>query len=166
MRQIKLGIAFIVFLATALSVYAEEKTAPAASPDQQAAPAAATDTSPGGHDHGAAKEKRFTATIGPDGIQHVEITGGEYYFDPNYIVVKVNVPVELKVKKTGYIPHDIVVKAPDAGINFAVDLQKTAKSINFMPTKVGKYEIYCNKKLLFFKSHKEKGMDGWIEVIP
>ena len=50
-------------------------------------------------------------------------------FDPNTIVVKVNVPVEFKVKKTGgYTPHDIVVKAPEAGIDFAVSLDKAPRS--------------------------------------
>ncbi len=169
MRQIKLGIAVMAFLATALLVYAQEKSAPTASPanDQQAQPPVAAETGQAGHDHGSMKEKRFAAAVGPDGVQHVEITGGEYYFDPNYIVVKVNVPVELKVKKAGgFIPHDIVVKAPEAGINFDVDLKKDAKPITFVPTKVGKYEMYCSRKLIFAKSHKEKGMDGWIEVVP
>ncbi len=167
MRHIKLEIALTVFLAAALFAYAEEQTAPTAAPDNQTAPAAAADPNPGGHDHGAGTEKRFTASVGPDGIQHVEITGGEYYFDPNYIVVKVNVPVELKVKKAGgYIPHDIIVNAPDAGINFKVDLKKSEQAVVFTPTKVGKYEMYCDKKLIFAKSHKEKGMDGWIEVVP
>ncbi len=169
MRQIKLGIALMAFLATAFLVYAQEKSAPLASPanDQQTQPPAAAETGQAGHDHGAMKEKRFTAAVGPDGVQHVEITGGEYYFDPNYIVVKVNVPVELKVKKAGrFIPHDIVVKAPEAGINFSVDLKKEAKPITFIPTKVGKYEMYCSQKLIFAKSHKDKGMDGWIEVVP
>ena len=32
------------------------------------------------------KEKRFVAVVGPDGVQHVEITGGEHYFEPNVIL--------------------------------------------------------------------------------
>ncbi len=113
------------------------------------------------------KEKRVVATVGADGVQHVELTGGEYYFDPNYIVVKVNVPVELKVKKAGgYVPHDVVVKAPDAGIDFKIDLKKEQKDIKFTPTKVGKYEMACDAKLLWFKSHKDRGMYGYIEVVP
>jgi plastocyanin len=119
------------------------------------------------HEHGMGVEKRFVATVGPDGVQQVEIIGGEYYFDPNYIVVKVNTPVELKVKKAaGYVPHDIMVKAPEAGIDFKADLGKDWQSIKFTPTKVGKYEMYCDKRLLWFKSHKDRGMDGYIEVVP
>lgn len=112
------------------------------------------------------KEKRIVATVDADGVQRVEITGGDYYFDPNYIVVKVNVPVEFKVKKApGYVPHDMVVKAPEAGIDFTVDLKKETQTVKFTPTKTGKYEINCDKKLLFFKSHKDRGMHGMIEVV-
>jgi len=119
------------------------------------------------HDHAAMVEKRFVAIVGADGIQHVEITGGEYYFDPNAIVVKVNVPVEFKVKKAaGYVPHNMLVKAPDAGIDFKIDLKDDWQTVKFTPTKVGKYEMECDKKLLWFKSHKDRGMDGFIEVVP
>lgn len=111
-------------------------------------------------------EKRFVATVGPDGVQRVEMTGDTYYFDPNVIVVKVNVPVELKVKKAGGIaPHNIVIKAPDAGINIEESLSTEPKSIQFTPTKVGKYPFECTKRLLFFKSHKDRGMHGTLEVV-
>lgn len=119
-------------------------------------------------EHAMGAGKRFVAAVGTDGIQHVEIIGGEYYFDPNYIIVKVNTPVELTLRKAkGYITHDLTVKAPEAGIDFKVDLSdKEAKTVKFTPTKVGKYEMWCDQKLLWFKSHKERGMDGYIEVVP
>jgi plastocyanin len=118
------------------------------------------------HEHTMGKENRVVASVDVDGVQRVELTGGEYFFDPNYIVVKVNKPVEMKVKKTGgFTPHDIVVKAPDAGINFSESMDKDPKVIKFTPTKVGKYEMYCSKKLPFVKSHKDRGMDGFIEVV-
>lgn len=150
--------AFGVFVAHAQGVKQETTNAPA-----QTAQAAKQEE----HDHGVMKEKRFVATVGTDGVQHVEITGGSYYFDPNYIVVKVNTPVEFMVKKeSGFVPHDIIVKAPEAGIDFSVELKEKPAPITFTPTKVGKYEMYCDKKLLFFKSHKDRGMDGMIEVVP
>jgi len=118
------------------------------------------------HEHSMGKEKRIVAAADADGVQRVEVLGGEYFFDPNYIVVKVNQPVELKVKKTvGFTPHDIVVKAPDAGINFSESLSTEPKVIKFTPTRVGKYPMYCGKKLPFVKSHRERGMDGMIEVV-
>jgi plastocyanin domain-containing protein len=113
-------------------------------------------------------EKRFVAQVNENGVQEVSIIGGDYYFDPNYIVVKANVPVELTVRKTkGIIPHDIAVKAPDAGIDFKVDLSaKEPRKVRFTPTRVGRYDMTCDKRFLFFKSHKEKGMKGIIEVVP
>jgi plastocyanin len=114
----------------------------------------------------AGTKKIFTATIDDNGVQRVEITGGEYYFDPNYIIVKKDVPVEFVVKKvSGFIPHNIVIEAPEAGINFRESLSSDPKVIRFTPTKTGKYAIFCDKKLLFFRSHREKGMEGTLEVV-
>lgn len=114
----------------------------------------------------AGKEKRVVATVGSDGIQRVEIVGGEYYFEPNLIVVKVNQPVELRIKKTpGYVPHNIIVKAPEAGIDFKVDMSKEARAITFTPTKTGRYPMYCDTRFLWFKTHQAKGMEGIIEVV-
>ncbi len=142
-----------------LVAYGEEEKQPA----KEAAPTAATE----GRSPGAVKKvKRVVAAVDADGVQRVEVVGGGYFFDPNYIIVKVNVPVELKVRKEdGFVPHDIVVKAPEAGINFSESLGKAPKVIKFTPTAIGKYEMYCGKKLLFVKSHKERGMDGIIEVV-
>ena len=118
------------------------------------------------HEHAMGKEKRMVAAMDADGVQRVDVIGGGYFFDPNYIVVKVNKPVELKVKKEGgYTPHDIVVKAPEAGINFSESLGKELKVIKFTPTAIGKYPMYCSKKLPFMKSHRDRGMDGMIEVV-
>lgn len=118
------------------------------------------------HDHGTWQEKRVVATVDDSGVQRAEMVGGEYFFDPNYIIVKVNKPVELKVKKAaGYIPHNLAANSPEAGIDFRLDLKSDVQIIKFTPTKTGKYPIYCDKSLLWFKTHKEKGMEGLIEVV-
>ncbi len=118
-----------------------------------------------GHGQEAARN-RFFAVIGQDGVQRVEITGGSYYFDPNDIVVKVNVPVVLVVKKVGSTPHSIALKAPEAGIDFSVTLKNKPASISFTPTKVGTYPFWCTKRApLSSKSHKDHGMTGVLEVV-
>ncbi|MDD2582330.1 MAG: cupredoxin domain-containing protein [Desulfuromonadaceae bacterium] len=118
------------------------------------------------HDHGTWKEKRFVATVDADGVQRVEMVGGNYFYDPNHIVVKVNKPVQLKVRKAaGYIPHDLVAKSPEAGIDFKLELKGNPQTVTFTPTKTGKYPIYCDKSLLWFKTHRERGMEGVIEVV-
>lgn len=96
----------------------------------------------------------------------IDVTLDSYSITPDHIVVKVNEPVTLKVtNKATFIPHDLVIKAPEAGINVAVDL-RAGKSgeATFTPTRTGSYEMLCDKKLLFFKSHKDKGMHGVLVV--
>jgi plastocyanin len=111
-------------------------------------------------------EKRFVATIDKDGYQRVEMTAGEYYFDPAVVVVKVNVPVEITIRKTGGItPHNFVIKAPEASLDVKIDLSSDPKKIAFMATKTGSYPFECTNKFLFFKSHKERGMHGMLEVV-
>jgi plastocyanin len=111
-------------------------------------------------------EKRVVAKVGDDGVQRVEVVGGSNYFEPKQIVVQVNKPVELLVRKEGgLIPHNIIVKAPEAGINFNVGLGDKFQAIRFTATKTGKYAIYCDKRFLWFQTHQEKGMEGTIEVV-
>jgi plastocyanin len=114
-----------------------------------------------------AADQTFEATVGQDGIQRVEMVGGEYFFNPKHVIVKVNIPVELKMSKDpGMTPHNIVMMAPEAGIEFVEELTTTPKTIKFVPTKTGTYPLYCSKKLPFVKSHRDRGMEGVLEVVP
>jgi plastocyanin domain-containing protein len=114
----------------------------------------------------SAQDNVHKATIDSNGVQQVEIVGGEYYFEPDHIIVKVNVPVELTFKKTpGVTPHNIIISAPDAGIDLNEDVSKDSRTIKFIPSKTGKYAMYCDKRFLFFKSHRERGMEGVLEVV-
>lgn len=109
--------------------------------------------------------EKITAEVNSQGIQKVEIIGGSHFFDPNYIIVKKDVPVELVfTKEPGMVPHDVAMDSPEAGIKFQFDISNTPQSVTFTPTKAGEYPFYCTKKLLFFESHKEKGMKGTLEV--
>jgi plastocyanin len=109
--------------------------------------------------------KDFTAAIGDDGVQRVEVLGGSYFFDPDRIIVKAGSPVELVLRKqAGVTPHDFVLKAPEAGIDVVRELSTEPVVVRFTPTKTGKYEFYCAKKFLFLSSHREKGMQGILEV--
>jgi plastocyanin len=82
-------------------------------------------------------------------------------------VIKVNVPLELLAsREAGVVPHNLVIKAPQAGISVDEDLATDIKKIAFTATAVGKYPFYCGKKLLFFASHRERGMHGVLEVVP
>ena len=113
-----------------------------------------------------AEDKIYTASIDSDGVQRIEVLGGGYYFDPNVIIVKVNVPVELTFRKTpGFTPHNIIIKAPEAGIDINEVMGKTPKTIKFTPLKTGAYAMYCDKRFLLFDDHRKKGMEGVLKVV-
>ncbi|MFQ5329101.1 MAG: cupredoxin domain-containing protein [Thermodesulfobacteriota bacterium] len=106
-----------------------------------------------------------TAVVGSDGVQHVEILAESYLFKPDHIIVRINIPVELSVRKKGGItPHNIVIDAPESGIEIKKALAASPMALRFTPSKAGSYAYYCDKKLLFFKSHRAKGMEGVLEV--
>lgn len=112
------------------------------------------------------EEQTFQATVGADGVQHVTMVGGSYFFTPSHIIVRALIPVQITIRKEGgIIPHDIVFNSPEAGINAKEELSKESKTITFTPTKTGSYPFYCDKKPPFGKSHKERGMEGILEVV-
>ena len=112
------------------------------------------------------KTEAYTATVDSNGVQHVRIIGGSYFFNPNRIILKKGITVELSVsKESGMAPHSIVANAPEAGIVFDESLNGNPKTITFTATATGEYVFYCKNKLPFFPSHREKGMQGIIEVV-
>jgi len=109
----------------------------------------------------------YRATIDTDEVQRVEMVGGSYFYKPDHVIVKVNVPVALTIRKeSGIVPHNFVLKAPEAGINLDLSLEDDPQTVRFTPTKTGSYPFYCDKKFLFFPSHRKEGMEGTLEVIP
>lgn len=114
----------------------------------------------------AGEKNIYIAEAGTDGVQRAAITADSYYFKPEHVIVKARVPVELVIKtESTLIPHNFVIKAPEAGIEFSETLARSPKTFRFTPTQSGKYTFYCDKKLLFLKSHRERGMEGTIEVV-
>jgi plastocyanin domain-containing protein len=112
-----------------------------------------------------AETAEYKTEIGNDGVQKVEILATSYSFAPKHIIVKVNVPVEISAKKeAGIVPHNITLNASEAGIDFSESLSAEPITIKFTPAKAGTYTFYCNKKVPFSKSHREKGMEGILEV--
>ena len=100
-----------------------------------------------------------------NGGQRVAITAGSYFFKPEYIIVKAGVPVELAIRnESRLVPHNFVMKSPEAGMEFSEKLSDSLTIVRFTPALPGKYTFYCDKKLLFFKSHRDRGMEGVIEV--
>jgi plastocyanin len=104
--------------------------------------------------------------VGNDGIQHGNIALDSYEFIPNHVVVQAGIPVELMLHSlTMLTPHNFIIKATEAEVDITqnVGAGKTV-SIRFKPMRPGTYPFYCDKKLLFFANHREKGMEGKLEV--
>ena len=114
----------------------------------------------------AAPQEKHVAKAGSDGVQRIQIVGGSYFFKPNHIVVKANMPVEFLVRKEpGIAPHNLVINAPQAGVSVEEELANEPKKIAFTATRPGTYEFYCAKKPPFGHSHRERGMVGVLEVV-
>jgi uncharacterized cupredoxin-like copper-binding protein len=111
--------------------------------------------------------KPYLAVAGADGVQRVSVVGGNYYFEPSRIVVRANLPVELSLRKEGWLmPHEFILKAPEAGIDVAESLSTEPRVVRFTPTHTGIFHFYCGKRLLLFPSHRDQGMVGVLEVLP
>ena len=114
-----------------------------------------------------AQEPAAPVKPGADGVQRITLTCGSYFFKPSRIVVKANVPVELLAsREAGITPHNFVIEAPEAGVMVDQELASDPRKIVFTATKPGKYPFYCSKKLPFMAGHREKGMEGVLEVVP
>lgn len=98
--------------------------------------------------------------------QRFEIDLGDYRFKPSTLEVTVGEPVALVLTNQDTLtPHNLKLSAPEAGLEINVDVEP-GKSVTttFTPTRAGTYDFYCDKKLLFFKSHRERGMEGKLVV--
>lgn len=103
--------------------------------------------------------------VDADGVQRVTIVGGSYFFRPALVIVRADVPVELTVSaEPGVVPHSFEIDAPQAGIAVHTELATTPRTLRFTPTQPGRFAYYCTHRLLFLRSHRERGMAGVLVV--
>lgn len=106
----------------------------------------------------------YRATLDADGVQRVAIVGGSYFFRPARILVQAGQPLEISVSlEPGIVPHRFVLEAADGPPLVDVPLGQAPKAVR-MNLKAGDYLFYCPNQLLGFKSHRERGMAGVLEV--
>jgi plastocyanin len=89
-----------------------------------------------------------------------------YEYRPKHVIVQAGRPVELILTSvTTLTPHNFILKEESSGLSLDQDVGagKTA-TLQFTPMHKGRFPFYCDKKLLFFASHREKGMEGTLEV--
>lgn len=101
-----------------------------------------------------------------DGIQRATVILDSYSYTPNHLIVQSGKTVELLLTSiTTLTPHNFVLKNEAAGVSIERDVRAgRTVTVQFTPTKPGTYTFYCDKKLLFLPSHREKGMEGTLEV--
>jgi heme/copper-type cytochrome/quinol oxidase subunit 2 len=108
----------------------------------------------------------FTVPVDPDGVQRATVILDSYSYQPGHLIVEKGKPVELTLKSvTTLIPHNFIVKDPAGSLAVEQDVSagKTAV-LKFTPTQSGTFPIYCDKRLWPLPSHRDKGMEGKLEV--
>ena len=106
--------------------------------------------------------QEVTATPDANGVQQVRLVAHSYYFTPNRIVVRRNVPVELHIRNAAFLtPHNFTCIAPDAGIqvNRGLSWFGGTRRVRFIPVKDGEYPFLCG-----VDSHAKHGMTGTLVV--
>lgn len=104
--------------------------------------------------------------VDSDGIQRAVVEADSYAFTPHHLVVIAGQPVELTFKSvTWVVPHNVIIDDPQSGLHIREEIPAgDSRTIKFTPTVPGAFAIYCDKKLPFVKSHREKGQEGVLEV--
>jgi heme/copper-type cytochrome/quinol oxidase subunit 2 len=104
----------------------------------------------------------FVVAVAADGVQRATITLDSYSYTPNHVIVEAGKPVELTLTSvTTITPHNFIIK--ELSVEQDVSAGKTV-IVRFTPTQAGVFPIYCDKRLWPLPSHRDKGMEGKLEV--
>ncbi len=104
--------------------------------------------------------------IAADGVQRATIILDSYSYNPGHLIVEKGKPVELTLTSVTFLtPHNFIIKEPAANLTVEQDVGagKTVL-LRFTPTQAGVFTIYCDKRLWPLPSHRDKGMEGKLEV--
>ena len=108
----------------------------------------------------------MTIPVAENGIQRATIALDSYSYTPSHLIVKAGQPVELTLTSvTTIIPHNFIIKNPTGDLSVEQDVGASETVIiTFTPTQRGIFPIYCDKRLWPLPSHRDKGMEGKLEV--
>jgi heme/copper-type cytochrome/quinol oxidase subunit 2 len=108
----------------------------------------------------------FTVPVDADGVQRTIVILDSYSYAPAHLIVEKGKPVEFTLKSvTTLTPHNFIIKDPAGSLAVEQDVSagKTA-TLKFTPMQSGTFPIYCDKRLWPLPSHRDKGMEGKLEV--
>ena len=104
------------------------------------------------------------ARLDADGVQRVQLFGGSYFFRPGRISARAGQPLEITLQlEAGIVPHRFVLEGPDGKPLAESDMGSEPRTLRLTLT-AGDYPFFCPNRLLGFKSHRERGMAGLLEV--
>lgn len=122
---------------------------------------------------------RFTVVLTcllPAGLLHADVTTtrtievklGDYRYMPGNIQLIAEQPVILHLTNTdSFTPHNFTLEDSSYGLDVNVDIPAgESVDVQLMPLWAGKHTFYCRNKLWLMDSHREKGMEGTITVVP
>jgi len=93
---------------------------------------------------------------------------GDYNFFPNEIEVRAGSTIQLQLtNRDTVVSHNFTLRDDISGLDINVNLAAgKARLVEITPLTPGSYKFYCDKKLPFMKSHRKRGMEGTLTVIP
>lgn len=101
-----------------------------------------------------------------DGVQRIELIGGSYFFKPERIRAQAGMPIELAVKaEPGFVPHRLVLENRAGKVFADMELSEKTRQVR-LDLPAGEYVFHCPTRLLMFRSHRERGMEGRLEILP
>ncbi len=104
------------------------------------------------------------ARLDADGVQRVQLLGGSYFFRPERIAARAGQPIEITLQlEPGIVPHSFVLEGPDGRAVAESPMGSEPRTLR-LTLPAGDYRFHCPKQLLGFKSHRERGMAGLLEV--
>jgi len=104
--------------------------------------------------------------ISPDGVQRAKVILDSYSYSPNHLVVESGKEVELTLTSITMItPHNFIIRDSAGSLSVEQDVGagKTVMT-KFVPTQPGLFPFFCDKRLWPMPSHRDKGMEGLLEV--
>jgi len=96
----------------------------------------------------------------------IEIKLGDYRFMPAEIQLAAGRPAVLRLTNIdSIVPHNFTLSTPGQAPDIDVDiLGGETVEVRLPALPAGTYPFHCNKKMIFMKSHREKGMKGSLIV--
>jgi plastocyanin domain-containing protein len=107
-------------------------------------------------------------TRGQESPQEISLSLGDYHFTLDSLEVQAGRPVVLTLINTDSLtPHNLTLQDTASGLNIKTDVSAGSTSIvEFTPVNFGTYTFFCNKKLLFMNSYRERDMEETLRVTP